>query len=302
MTFFAFALVIVSAFAHALWNYISKRQNPSTAFFWMASVASSIVLLPFLFIFHAGLVAIPFTVWGLIVVTGAAQGLYYIFLAGAYRSGELSLGYPLARSLPVVLVALASLALGRGGQIQVMAYMGFVAVAAGCLILPLPKFNDFHIRHYLHTWVIFAVLATLCITLYTLIDDHALRTLRSFPELPLSNFGWVLLYGELEGISISLFLTLFVLLRGSERRMLKQVDRSAWWTAARTGLLISATYALILLAMAYVRNVSYLLAFRQLSIPIGAALGLLAGKVTVSYPKLVGIGVVVIGLVLIAAA
>ncbi len=84
--------------------------------------------------------------------------------------------------------------------------------------------------------------------------------------------------------------------------MLKQVDRSAWWTAARTGLLISATYALILLAMAYVRNVSYLLAFRQLSIPIGAALGMLAGKETVSYPKLVGIGVVVVGLVLIAAA
>jgi len=302
MTFFAFALVIVSAFAHALWNYISKRQNPSTAFFWMASVASSIVLLPFLFIFHAGLVAIPLSVWGLIVATGAAQGLYYIFLAGAYRSGELSLGYPLARSLPVVLVALTSLALGRGGQIQVMAYVGFAAVTAGCLILPLPRFNDFHIRHYLHKWVIFAFLAALCITLYTLIDDQALRILRSFPELSLSNLGWVLLYGELEGISISLFLTLFVLLRGSERRMLKQVDRSAWWTAARTGLLISATYALILLAMAYVRNVSYLLAFRQLSIPIGAALGLLAGKETVSYPKLVGIGVVVIGLVLIAAA
>jgi len=302
MTFFAFALVIVSAFAHALWNYISKRQNPSTAFFWMASVASSIVLLPFLFIFHAGLAAIPFTVWGLIVVTGAAQGLYYIFLAGAYRSGELSLGYPLARSLPVVLVALASLALGRGCQIHPLAYAGFVAVTAGCVILPLPRFKDFHIRHYLHKWVIFAFLAAVCITAYTLIDDHALRTLRSFPELPLSNFGWVLLYGELEGISISLFLTLFVLLRGSERRMLKQLDRSAWWIAARTGLLISATYALVLLAMAYVRNVSYLLAFRQLSIPIGAALGMLAGKETVSYPKLVGIGVVVVGLVLIAAA
>ncbi len=130
----------------------------------MASVASSIVLLPFLFIFHAGLAAIPLAVWGLIVATGAAQGLYYIFLAGAYRSGELSLGYPLARSLPVVLVALASLALGRGGQIQVMAYVGFVAVAAGCLILPLPRFNDFHIRHYRHKWVIFAFLAAVCIT------------------------------------------------------------------------------------------------------------------------------------------
>jgi drug/metabolite transporter (DMT)-like permease len=302
MTYFAFALVIVSAFAHALWNYISKRQNPSTAFFWMASLASSIVLLPLLFIFHAGLTAIPLPVWGLIVVTGAAQGLYYIFLAGAYRSGELSLGYPLARSLPVMLVALTSLAFGRGGQIHPLAYAGFVAVTVGCLILPLPRFNDFHIRHYLHKWVIFAVLAALCITLYTLIDDQALRNLRSLAATPLSNLSWVLFYGELEGISISLFLSLFVLLRGSERRMLKQVDRSAWWTAARTGVLISATYALVLVAMAYVRNVSYLLAFRQMSIPIGAALGMLAGKETVSYPKLVGIGVVVVGLVLIAAA
>jgi drug/metabolite transporter (DMT)-like permease len=302
MTLFVLALVTISAFTHALWNFLSKRQNPSAAFFLMASVTSSVVLIPLLFIFQDGLIAIPFTVWGLIVATGAAQALYYIFLAGAYRTGDLSLAYPLARSLPVMLVALVSLALGRGAQIQPLAYLGFAAVTVGCILLPLPNFNNFHFHHYQHKWVLFALLAAVCITGYTLLDDQSLRILRSIPETPLSNLGWALLFGELESISISFFLILFIINRAPERRVLRKSPRSDWWMAALTGLIITATYGLILLAMAYVRNVSYVLAFRQLSIPIGAALGMLVRKEAVYFPKLVGIGVVVVGLILVAVA
>jgi drug/metabolite transporter (DMT)-like permease len=54
------------------------------------------------------------------------------------------------------------------------------------------------------------------------------------------------------------------------------------------------------LAMAYVSNVSYVSAFRQLSIPIGAALGILVRKEAASPPKLAGIALVVLGLTLTA--
>lgn len=300
MTLFAFALVTVSAFTHAFWNFLSKRQNPSAAFFLMASVTASIVLTPLLFIFRDGLAAIPASVWGLIVATGAAQAFYYIFLAGAYRTGDLSHAYPLARSLTVVFVALVSLALGRGNQIHSLAYIGFTAVAAGCILLPLPKFSDFHLLQYRHKWVLFALLAAVCITCYTLLDDQSLRTLRSLPNLSLSNLDWSLLFLELETISLTIFLAGMLLVYAPERRVFRQADGSAWLYAGLMGLIITATYGLILLALAYVSNVSYISAFRQLSIPIGAALGILVRKEAAYLPKLVGIGVVVVGLILVA--
>lgn len=302
MTLFALSLVTISAFTHAFWNFLSKRQSSSAAFFLMASLTSSVILLPFLYIFRSGLAAIPISVWGLIVATGAAQALYYIFLAGAYLTGDLSYAYPLARSLPVVLVATFSVALGRGDQIHPLAYFGFAAVTAGCILLPLPKFNDIHLRHYRHKWVLFALLAAVCITGYTLLDDQSLRILRVLPGIPLSNIGWTLLFGELEGISISVFLAIFILGWGRERRVLMQASRFDWGMAARVGLIITTTYGLVLLAMAYVSNVSYVFAFRQLSIPIGAALGILVRKEPAYRPKLVGIGIVVVGLILVAVA
>jgi len=300
MTLIAFLLVAVSAFAHAFWNFLSKRQNPPAAFFLMASVAAVVIFSPVLFFFWKGVTVIPPAVWGLIAATGAVQAVYYIFLAAAYRTGDLSHAYPLARSMPVVLVALASLALGRGSQIHPLAYAGFAVVTAGCILLPLPKFSDFHLGRYRQEWILFALLAAVCITGYTLLDDQSLRMLRSLPQTPLTNLGWPLLFVELETISLTLFLTVFLIGWASERRVLTQAAGPEWRTAAVMGFMITATYGLVLLALAYVSNVSYVTAFRQLSIPIGAALGILVRKEPASPPKLAGIAMVVVGLVFVA--
>jgi drug/metabolite transporter (DMT)-like permease len=302
MTLFAFILVTISAFTHAFWNFLSKRQNPPAAFFLMASLAAVVIFSPALFFFRDGLTAIPPAVWGLIAATGAVQAIYYIFLAGAYRTGDLSHAYPLARSLPVVLVALVSVLLGRGDQIRPLAYVGFAAVTAGCILLPLPKFSDLRTSHYRQKWVVFALLAAVCITGYTLLDDQSLRMLRSLPETPLSNLSWSLLFVELETISLSIFLTVFLLSWVPERQILTQAGRPEWRMAALMGFIITATYGLVLLAMAYVSNVSYVSAFRQLSIPIGAALGILVRKEAATPPKLAGIALVVSGLILLTLA
>jgi len=300
VTLLAFALVTTSAFTHALWNFISKRRNPQAAFFLMASIASGVILSPLLIIFRDGLAVIPPLVWGLIAATGVVQSLYYIFLAAAYRTGDLSHAYPLARSMPVVFIALVSVLLGRGGQIQPLAFAGFTLVTLGCIFLPLPKFNDIHPRQYRHKWVLFALLAAVCITGYTLLDDQSLRMLRSLPDTPLSNLGWALLFGELESISISFFFTILLLGSKIERDTLLQSRAPEWKTAAVMGTIIMGTYGLVLLSMAYVRNVSYVFAFRQLSIPIGAALGMLVRKESAAPPKLAGIVLIVTGLILAA--
>jgi drug/metabolite transporter (DMT)-like permease len=300
VTIFALLLVTISAFTHAFWNYLGKRRNPPAALFLMASLGSSLIFSPVLFTGWAALKLITPVVWVLILITGSVQAVYYIFLAAAYRTGDLSHIYPMARSLPVVFVALISILLGRGDQVQPLAYLGFVLVTAGCILLPMPKFSDLHLRHYWHKWVLFALLAALCITAYTLIDDQSLRILRSLPGSGMSNLEWSLLYVELEAITITIFMLIFILAWRPEREGFLSARGKDWRTAFLMGFIITATYSLVLLAMAYVSNVSYVIAFRQLSIPIGALLGILGHKEKAHPPKLVGIAIIFLGLLIVA--
>ena len=62
------------------------------------------------------------------------------------------------------------------------------------------------------------------------------------------------------------------------------------------GLTIYTTYTLALISLAYVNNVSYVVAFRQISIPLAAILGIILLKESYYRPKIIGIVILMIGL------
>ena len=300
MTLPAILLITLSAFIHAFWNFLSKRQNPSTAFFLIASVISAILMSPILVIYRRGLPYFTAVDWVLVGATGICQALYYVGLSGAYRNGDLSLAYPLARALPVLLVALVSLALGRGSQIGGLAFIGFLAVAAGCLILPLPYFSELRLKHYLNICCLFAALAALGTTGYTLIDDQILRNLRTAAGMPLAKTQITLLFMALENISLTVALAVYISLQRSDFRTLHSTWKTIWLPAGAAGLMMTGAYGLVLLAMAFVTNVSYVSAFRQLSLPIGVFLGMSVHREPRYLPRLIGLAVILAGLMLIA--
>jgi drug/metabolite transporter (DMT)-like permease len=300
MSITAVLLVSISAGLHALWNLLGKRRNPSAAFFLVSAACAALLTLPFLFIYRAALGRVPLAVWGLLLATGVCQAVYYVGLAGAYRRGELSVAYPLVRALPVLLIALISLGFGKAFTLP--GILGILAVAGGCLLVPLPGFAAFNWRTYLNGGTGLAVLAALGTTGYTLIDSQALAILRDLPATGFGRTGSTLLFLALENLVTALLLAGYVWLAADERHQLRDLKRVGWPTAAGTGVLITAAYGLVLASMAFVANVSYIAAFRQLSIPLGAALGFLVQKEPATSPRLVGIGVLVLGLVLVAAA
>jgi uncharacterized membrane protein len=71
--------------------------------------------------------------------------------------------------------------------------------------------------------------------------------------------------------------------------------------AAVTGLAIAFTYGLVVAAMNFARDVSYIAAFRQLSIPLGAALGVIVLGEPAPPPRVCGLALIVVGLVLVSA-
>ncbi len=300
MTLTAIILIIGAALLHAGWNVLSKSKHPSTAFFLVTTVVGALLLSPFLLLHQRLLPSIPSRVWMLLVGTGFFLALYYGSLAGAYRSGHMSIAYPLARSSPIIVVALATLALGRGDQISRFCMAGIVLVAAGCFLLPMKRLGDFRIRHYWNASCGLALLAAVATAGYTILDDEALRQLRNTPTVGIGTFQTTLLYASLETVSGALWLSLGTFFSPAGRANLRRELQTNRIHAIAAGAAIWSSYVLILLSLAFVTNVSYVAAFRQLSIPLGVAFGCLVLKEPAFAPKIAGVVIIFLGLVLVA--
>lgn len=299
MSLTAVVLLLIAAFTHAGWNFLGKRDHPTLAYFLVANTIGVVCVLPILIYYCNKIAFIPPTVLMFSIISGFFLASYMAALGGAYRVGDMSIAYPLARSLPVIIVTMIIIFLGKGHEIGEWLIVGIVLVVTGCLMLPMKEFSDFRLQNYLDLCCLLAVLAAIGISGYTVVDDEALRRLRQLPGEPFEPVNATLVYLVLEGICASCWKGVFVLVSSRERKNLVEVLHSAKGSAAMTGIGIYLTYGLVLASMNYVTNVSYVAAFRQLSIPLGAVLGMVLLKEPHYLPKLIGVAIVFLGLILV---
>ena len=299
MTVTAAVLLIISAITHAGWNYISKKEHPTQAFYLVANTIGVICVLPILLYYRDQVHLIPPSVWIFAVMSGFFLAAYLQALAGAYRSGDISIAYPLARALPVIFVTIITLLLGKGQPSGPWFIFGAILVVSGCIVLPMQAFDEFHPSSYKNLCCLLAVLAAVGISGYTVIDDIALRHLRELPEKPFNPVDGTLIYMVLEGIFCSLWQSLFVIFSSRERASFMEVLRGYKGAAATTGIGIYLTYGLVLISMNYVSNVSYVATFRQLSIPLGALFGMALLNEPRYNPKIIGVTIIFIGLIMV---
>jgi drug/metabolite transporter (DMT)-like permease len=302
MTPTAIILVTISAFTHALWNLLGKRSNPAASFFLVSTLTGAIFLSPLVIRWRAALPAIPSPVWALLGITALCQMVYYVGLAGAYRSGDMSVAYPLARALPALLIAMITAALGIQKPISGLGLAGILMVGAGCLMVPLQSFRSLRLESYLNSCCLWALVAAVGTTGYTLIDSQALARLRASPGIGLSNAQIAFLFLALDTAVTALWLAIYTLSRAPERDRMRTTWQRNRRQAALAGLIIAGTYGLVLTAMTYATNVSYIAAFRNLGIALGALLGIVVQGEPGYRPKLLGIAILLAGLACIALA
>jgi len=75
------------------------------------------------------------------------------------------------------------------------------------------------------------------------------------------------------------------------------------WQAKRclcTGIAVVAAYCLVLAAYGFAKDVSYVVAFRQVSVPIGGLLGVIILGERALAARAAGIALIVAGLVIVA--
>ena len=301
MTLIAISLVVLSACIHALWNLLSKSNNPSAAFFLLASLFGTALLSPIMVYQGFEVVQeIPLMVWIYLLLTGFFMSLYYVSLAKAYREGDLSVAYPIIRSLPVVIVLIVVVLLGRAEQITWLSAGGGLIVVIGCFMVPLKGFRFFDLANYWNLTCAMAVIAAISTAGYTMIDDEALRYLHNHSQLDIGNVSAAILYAFLEALITSIWMALYILTRRQSRIDIVQLIRLNKTHVFLAAIGIHLSYTLVLAALAFVDNVSYVVAFHRLSIPIGAALGIVILREQ-PYPiKILGVLVVLVGLVFVA--
>jgi len=299
MTITAIFLLLISAFLHAGWNFIGKRNAPEISAFFVASAVGVLCLAPFPVFYSEVIGLFSIKSWGFVIGAGLCQAIYYISLAGAYRSGDMSIAYPIARSSPVIVVTVVSLLIGRGDQVSLQCIFGIALVVAGGFFLPMHRFNDFRIENYLNLSCLFALAAAFATTGYSLFDDEALRLLRQTPPPSLAVWQITTVYSFFEALMTLMWLAAIVICNKRQRTLFPTQILKHFGSGTAMGLAIYLTYTLVLISMGFVDNVSYVVAFRQISIPLGVLMGVLFLKEPGHRPKFVGVFIMFAGLVLV---
>ena len=299
MTLTAAILLIASALAHAGWNLFSKKDYPSMASFLLANLCGTLLIAPLLITGREEVIDMVRHLWPLLLLTGFFQALYFYGLAYAYKKGDLSIGYPLARSLPAVMVTLVVFMFGQGEPVGRAVLIGIGLIIAGGFLIPLHSFRDFSLGRYKTITVAAAIVAAVGTAGYSLTDDFALDLARGSQPVALrDNFLLAFYYIGLQGVTTVFWQSLSVLPSSRERQVFRrQLSRPASSVIKGSGILI--TYALVLISMGYVTNVSYVVAFRQLSIPLGLVFGILFLKERAYGPKITAVALLFAGVVLV---
>jgi uncharacterized membrane protein len=185
-------LVAVAAILHVAWNVRLKTAGDPLRAATIGMLAAAVAIVPggALIWWLDGARTLPADGVALGITSGVVEAVYFIFLAAAYRRGDLSVVYPLARgSAPLLAVAVGVVALGE--RLGVAGSFGVVALLAGFLWLQRPwralalarrgaRGGEAR-RTALDSPVLFALATGVTIATYTTIDRLGTRLIEPVP-------------------------------------------------------------------------------------------------------------------------
>ncbi len=293
-------LILLSTLFHVSWNVLGKRRIPSAAFFMGTSLFAVVLFLP-VYLFVVSPVSLPVKAWSFLVPAGIFQSIYYLGLSGGYKNGDMSYVYPLARALPVLFIPIISILFHVGSGIAVSSGAGMFLVFFGCVLLPVDGKGLFHLKNYFTKATLFSFIAAFGTTGYTFVDSEGVQYLSGLVKRTGLFHGCPipLVYIAYEMLIASFVSSFYVILKREERKNFFNIIKNSKLSTALAGLFILIAYGIILMVYPLVTNVSFVTAFRQISIPLGALGGIVILKEKMSPGKIAGSLVIFLGLVFV---
>ena len=274
---FVIIVVLAAAVMHAVWNAVVKIDGDRLM--TMAVVISTTGLFAPLLLLVGPPPALES--WPYIFLSVLLNNAYFLFLIEAYRFGDLSQVYPIARGSAPLLVTVGA-ALFANEQLSIVGLAGVLIISAGTISLIWNR--GFRMGAEKRS-IFFALLTGVMIASYTVIDGIGVRLSGS----PAAYIGWLFILSPLPLASIA------ILRRRSQAFV---YIRNNWKPAVLGGCLNMGSYGLSIWALS-LAAMAHVSAMRETSVIIAALIGtqLLGeyfGKRRILAAIAVAIGVVLI--------
>ena len=233
MTALAILLALVAAALHGTWNVLIKVSGDPMETFRRATIVAALVTTPLTAIgwLATGRPALPLAAVGLAAISAALELAYLFLLSAAYRGGELSVVYPIARGSAPLLAVLAGLGL-LGERLAPGQLAGVALLLVGILAVTISQTSG--------RATVPALLTGVSIAAYTAVDRVGVRL--TTPWL----YDWALI----TLLAIALAITMLARSR-LQRRPGSPAPTSpvTWRQGAVIGAFMWTAYLLVLIAL-----------------------------------------------------
>jgi multidrug transporter EmrE-like cation transporter len=124
-----FIQVLLAAIFHAAWNFGARRVSGNVGVMWFGQFVGSLICLPLALAQMSAETSVLDLAW-ICFPTGVLHAVYFWMLAQAYRHGDISLVYPIARGTGVAGTALFAYCL-LGEQLSPVGFSYFPILRTG---------------------------------------------------------------------------------------------------------------------------------------------------------------------------
>jgi drug/metabolite transporter (DMT)-like permease len=270
-------IVLASALIHASWNALLKAGGDKLLNTVMVAGGCGLI----------GAAALPFlpppapASWPYLSASAALQIVYFLLLAGAYRTGDMSQAYPVMRGAAPLLIAIASGPL-IGEALPAARWAGIALISGGVLSLAFERTNLL-LRQ--RAAVGFALANAGVICAYTMVDGIGVRISGS----PAAYTLWIFILASTPLVAWAL------VFRGADFR---QLLRQRYHIGLIGGLGTAGSYVLALWAMT-LAPVAAVAALRETSIVFVLVISAVILKERLTTRRLVSALIIAVGAVAI---
>ncbi len=291
MTATGVALIVVSALAHAYWNFLLKREGGGNLFIALSKMAEAVAFAPFFLLW--GLPAMPRTlaVVGILLVTSSGVLITYSSLSQAYRHSDLSYAYPISRGSMLLFLPIIAFFVQRE-KVDLVGGVGLALILGGVIALQLKELHPRALRdfreHVNPKGLAWALFTGLMLASYTLWDKRAVNRMPPFSYL----------YAYTAVVAVAYAAYAF-------SRFSREEIRAEWagkqHAIVQVGVLNTVSYLLALVALRGGVS-SYVMGVRQSSIAIGVLFGWRLLGESLTTPRRVGASLILVGCLLVSFA